>query len=148
MSDAPNAVSVPNAELEAARAAARAKLDSAKTITPNVSAKSTEKSSDTRNDTQLLRDIANTLKGVFKIVRVLSKIFGKKDIPPLTDDEAKDGAASFLPLARRFSFIASLTIWIGAPIWLFATIDEKWKQGKPVEPNAPTKEPAKPQKVK
>jgi hypothetical protein len=124
-------------EIEQARATAKAKLaaDKAK------AEKETAKPDDKRTDPQLTKDISNTLTAVFEVIRFAARFFGKRDIPKLTAEEAAHGAISWLPLARKFAIIATLTIWIGAPIWLITTLGNKWQEGKPIEP---PKKPAPP----
>lgn len=98
---------------------------------------------DGRTDAQMTKDIAASLRGIFDVIRYVAKFFGRRDIEKLTVEEASEGAVYWLPLARRYYFLAQLTLYIGAPIWLITTLSQKWNDGKKIEPTVKPKKEVK-----
>lgn len=131
----------PVSDIEIARRQAKEKLAS-----QNKKEDKKDKPKDGRSDAQLTKDISAALRGIFEVVRYVAKFFGKREIEKLTEDEASEGAVYWLPLARRYYFLAQVTLYIGAPIWLITTLSGKWNGGKKIE--QPVKPPDKKKEAK
>jgi hypothetical protein len=120
-------------ELERARKAA---IDARSGRKPTVSVveKDAEPKDKPKTDAQLTRDLERAIGGVFEVVRVIVEMVFKKKIEPLSKEEREDGANAWLPAARKFTILASIALWISAPVWLFVTFKKKMATAEDIKP--------------
>jgi len=74
-------------------------------------------------------DLASALRGVWSVAGVVAAWLGY-DADDLTDEEVDDGARAWLPIARRFAWLASAAMWIAGPAWLATMIMRKVRARK------------------
>lgn len=124
------AIDAPSGEMEAARreALARLRLAQAPTQEAETEKKKVEVK-DTRSKTDLSSDLSAMLIGLATIADFLLGFIGYQ-FEPLSEDEAKEGARQWLPLAKRFTWIASLSLWLSAPVWIVVTVRSKLEKKK------------------
>lgn len=94
---------------------------------------------DARTDAQRQADAAVFLRGVvWPVASVLAWLFGW-ELGDLTDAMAKDDAASWVPLARRYRWLDLAFTWAGAPARLAGRVRElaHRRQAKPPAKETP-----------
>lgn len=85
----------------------------------------------TRTDGDRRADAAVFLRGVVWPVASLGAWLFGYDLAELTEAMAKDDAASWVPLARRYRWLDLLFTWAGAPARLIARVKELKRKREP-----------------
>lgn len=130
-------------ERERKREATKAKRAEREATKPKESAAKEGDGEPARADENRARDAAVFLRGLFRVASLFAFLFGYR-VVPLTRDEAREDAGSWVPLARRYRWFDLAITWAGAPVSLVERLGAHLERRAdvPTKPTAPGKERA------
>jgi hypothetical protein len=70
---------------------------------------------------------AGLTRALFIVSGIVAGWFGYEYAPPLDDAEAMEGAAHLEALGERFTWLAWLSTWVGAPVWFLVKFTQHFR---------------------
>ena len=93
------------------------------------------------SDSVLTTQLGALLRALFSFGGIVAKWYGYEQHEELTDEETAEGAGYFLALARKFPWLAALSVWSAGPVWLLTMVVRKFRRTPPPAPRANAPEP-------